>query len=66
LFLAASVFYAIKDAIAFARRESGVEGIFRLDSPATSERIRMACVDRFTEQFTALADPTVKDFNVYP
>ena len=32
------------------RRESGVEGIFRLDSPATSERIRMACVDEFTKQ----------------
>ena len=34
----------------FYRRESGVEGIFRLDSPATSERIRMACVDQFTQQ----------------
>lgn len=32
------------------RRDSGVEGIFRLDSPATSERIRMACVDKFTKQ----------------
>jgi len=34
----------------FLRRESGVESNFRLDSPATSERIRMACVDQFTEQ----------------
>ncbi|XP_020627784.1 xanthine dehydrogenase/oxidase-like isoform X2 [Orbicella faveolata] len=50
LFLASSVFYAIKDAVMAARRESGVEGIFRLDSPATSERIRMACVDQFTKQ----------------
>ena len=32
------------------RRESGVAGNFRLDSPATSERIRMTCVDQFTEQ----------------
>ena len=32
------------------RRESGVEGVFRLDSPATSERIRMACVDEFTKK----------------
>ena len=24
--------------------------MFRLDSPATSERIRMACVDEFTKQ----------------
>ena len=36
--------------ILFPRRDAGVEGIFRLDSPATSERIRMACVDKFTEQ----------------
>ncbi|XP_022782226.1 xanthine dehydrogenase/oxidase-like [Stylophora pistillata] len=50
LFLAASVFFAIKEAITDARRESGIEGIFRLDSPATSERIRMACVDQFTQQ----------------
>lgn len=66
LFLAASVFYAIKDAIMSARCESGIEGIFRLDSPATSERIRMACADQFTEQFTSVVDPIVKDFNVYP
>jgi len=37
------------------RRESGVEGNFRLDSPATSERIRMACVDQFTEQVSHLS-----------
>ncbi|XP_078350679.1 xanthine dehydrogenase/oxidase-like [Oculina patagonica] len=66
LFLAASVFFAIKDAITSARRESGIVGNFRLDSPATSERIRMACVDQFTKQFTSAADPSVKDFNVYP
>ncbi|XP_015749136.1 PREDICTED: xanthine dehydrogenase/oxidase-like [Acropora digitifera] len=66
LFLASSVFYAIKDAITSARRDAGVEGIFRLDSPATSERIRMACVDKFTEQFTKQRDPSVKEFNVYP
>ena len=50
LFLAASVFFAIKDAITAARKESGVSGYFRLDSPATCERIRMACVDQFTQQ----------------
>lgn len=49
LFLAASVFYAIKDAIASARAESGLIGPFRLDSPATPERIRNACEDRFTK-----------------
>lgn len=49
LFLSASVFYAIKDAIFSARRESGLTEPFRLDSPATPERIRNACVDIFTK-----------------
>ncbi|KAL4623910.1 xanthine dehydrogenase/oxidase isoform X1 [Arapaima gigas] len=49
LFLAASVFYAIKDAITAARAESGLSGPFRLDSPATAERIRNACEDSFTK-----------------
>ncbi|XP_069577315.1 xanthine dehydrogenase/oxidase [Brachyistius frenatus] len=49
LFLAASVFYAIKDAISAARAESGLSGPFRLDSPASAERIRNACNDRFTK-----------------
>uniref|UniRef100_A0A8B9ZKX6 Xanthine dehydrogenase n=1 Tax=Anas platyrhynchos TaxID=8839 RepID=A0A8B9ZKX6_ANAPL len=43
LFLSASVFYAIKDAIYSARKESGLTEPFRLDSPATPERIRNAC-----------------------
>lgn len=47
LFLAASVFYAIKDAISAARAESGISGPFRLDSPASAERIRNACGDQF-------------------
>ncbi|KAM8722350.1 xanthine dehydrogenase/oxidase [Acanthopagrus schlegelii] len=49
LFLAASVFYAIKDAISASRVESGISGPFRLDSPASAERIRNACCDRFTK-----------------
>ncbi|XP_046887432.1 xanthine dehydrogenase/oxidase [Hypomesus transpacificus] len=49
LFLAASVFYAIKDAISAARAESGLSGPFRLDSPATPDRIRIVCEDRFTK-----------------
>jgi len=63
LFLAASVFYAIKDALAQARGDAGsceegkgggggggVEnGPFPLDSPATAERIRMACPDHLTK-----------------
>ncbi|XP_067420930.1 xanthine dehydrogenase/oxidase isoform X2 [Emydura macquarii macquarii] len=49
LFLSASVFYAIKDAIFAARTESGLTEPFRLDSPATPERICNACVDTFTK-----------------
>ncbi|XP_043934178.1 aldehyde oxidase 3-like [Protopterus annectens] len=50
LFLGCSVFYAIMDAIAAARKDSGITGHFTLYSPATCERIRMACVDQFTQQ----------------
>ncbi|KAA0202623.1 hypothetical protein HAZT_HAZT007513 [Hyalella azteca] len=73
LFLASSIFFAIKDAVAAARederfqhygdeeaaivtagepRQTKTVGssarLFRLDSPATAERIRMACNDRIT------------------
>ena len=54
LFLAASVFYAIKDAVVEARKEYGAEGHFVLDSPATPERIRLACVDDLTDKFVGL------------
>jgi len=50
LFLAASVFYAIKDAIIEARKEHGISAPFRLDSPATAERIRLACEDDITKK----------------
>ena len=42
LFLAAAVFFAIKEAVGIARAENGCgHGHFALQSPATSERIRM-------------------------
>ncbi|XP_071455101.1 xanthine dehydrogenase/oxidase-like [Hetaerina americana] len=50
LALAMSVFFAIKDAISFARSEVGLTGPFRMDSPATAARIRMACQDHFTKK----------------
>ena len=37
---------AIKEAIKAARAEIGLSGYFRLDSPATVERIRLACGDQ--------------------
>ncbi|KAI8999995.1 Molybdopterin-binding domain of aldehyde dehydrogenase-domain-containing protein [Gaertneriomyces semiglobifer] len=43
LFLGASVFFALREAIKSARAEYGEAGYFRMDSPATSERILLAC-----------------------
>ncbi|KAH9502657.1 hypothetical protein Btru_074041 [Bulinus truncatus] len=51
LCLAISVFMAIKSAIKAARLETGHLGYFQLDSPATPDRVRMACLDEFSEQF---------------
>uniref|UniRef100_A0A8D0RZ41 Xanthine dehydrogenase/oxidase n=1 Tax=Sus scrofa TaxID=9823 RepID=A0A8D0RZ41_PIG len=51
LFLGASIFFAIKDAIRAARvqhTDNNTKELFRLDSPATPEKIRNACVDKFT------------------
>uniref|UniRef100_A0A673TAA5 FAD-binding PCMH-type domain-containing protein n=1 Tax=Suricata suricatta TaxID=37032 RepID=A0A673TAA5_SURSU len=51
LFLAASIFFAIKDAIHAARAgnmDHKMKKLFQLDSPATQEKIRNACVDKFT------------------
>merc|ERR1711924_291088 len=46
-----SVFFAIKDALYAARAEEGLSGFFRLNSPATPEKIRMAASDRFSAPF---------------
>lgn len=50
LFLASSIFFAIKDAIRAARAQhtDNTKELFRLDSPATPEKIRNACIDKFT------------------
>nr|XP_056708333.1 xanthine dehydrogenase/oxidase [Euleptes europaea] len=64
LFLSASVFYAIKDAIFSARAESGLNQPFRLDSPATPERIRNACVDIFTKLCPSAEPGTFKPWSV--
>ncbi len=49
--LGASAFFALKDAVAAARLEAGHSGWFRLDAPATPERLRMACADELTAPF---------------
>ncbi|XP_070572690.1 xanthine dehydrogenase/oxidase-like [Ptychodera flava] len=48
LFLASSVYFATKEAIRSARKDSGLaEDEFQLDCPATAKRIRMACGNQF-------------------
>jgi xanthine dehydrogenase/oxidase len=50
LFLASSVYFAIKEAIGAARKEEGLDPHFYLQSPATSARIRIACQDEITKK----------------
>lgn len=50
LFLGSSVFFAIRDAINAARRDAGVVDILELFSPATPERIRLACEDEIVRR----------------
>ncbi|XP_049327315.1 aldehyde oxidase 6 [Astyanax mexicanus] len=49
LFLGSSVFFALKEAMAAARSDSGLSGPFPLHSPATPERACSACSTRFTQ-----------------
>ena len=57
LFLGASVFFAIKNAIRAARKDAGVDEDFDLDSPATAERIRLACEDKIVQNVPKLPSP---------
>ncbi|XP_015270433.1 PREDICTED: aldehyde oxidase 3-like, partial [Gekko japonicus] len=49
VFLASSVFFAIKYAVTAARKQRGLNEVFVLESPLNIARIRMACADHFTE-----------------
>jgi xanthine dehydrogenase/oxidase len=50
LFLGSAVFFAIRDAINAARSDYGVEETLELFSPATPERIRLACEDEIVKR----------------
>ena len=50
LFLAASVLFAIRDAVTASREDRSITTPFQLHTPATCEAIRMACADQFTQQ----------------
>ncbi|XP_014674278.1 PREDICTED: xanthine dehydrogenase/oxidase-like [Priapulus caudatus] len=43
LLLASTVFFAIKNAVRAAREQDGLSGSFQFDSPATVEKILLAC-----------------------
>ncbi|OBS72466.1 hypothetical protein A6R68_12960 [Neotoma lepida] len=58
MFLGSSVFFAIADAVAAARRERDLAEDFTVQSPATPERVRMACADRFTDMVGCRSAPT--------
>nr|XP_015813530.2 aldehyde oxidase 6 isoform X1 [Nothobranchius furzeri] len=53
LFLGSSIFFAIKDAVAAARSDSGLMGPFTFDSPATPERACLACSSPFIQKIPA-------------
>ncbi|XP_071858957.1 xanthine dehydrogenase rosy isoform X1 [Bombus fervidus] len=64
LFLASSVFFAIREAIKSARQEYGLKNYFQLDAPATAARIRLACVDELTSK---IAESDVqRQWNIVP
>ncbi|CAF1549930.1 unnamed protein product [Adineta ricciae] len=48
--LSTTVFFAIKNAIGSYRRDNNLNEYFVLNSPATCEKIRMACADSFTKE----------------
>ncbi|KAK0626374.1 molybdopterin binding aldehyde oxidase/xanthine dehydrogenase [Immersiella caudata] len=72
LFMGSAVFFAIRDALKAARAQYGVEatvcddnkedGLLRLESPATPERIRLSCVDPIMERSRVLPKEGEKSF----
>ncbi|XP_060113025.1 aldehyde oxidase 2-like [Heteronotia binoei] len=49
VFMASSIFFAIKDAVDAARKQRGMNEFFVHEGPLNIARIRMACADPFTE-----------------
>ena len=64
-FLGASVHFALRDAIGYARKQNGIESgshglLFRV--PLTTERIRVDCGDKLAEQSYVAAKEGEKEF----
>lgn len=74
LFMGSAVFFAIRDALRAARKTAGVEvkvgdsedagGLLRLESPATPERIRLACEDDIMRRARVVPKEGEKSFFV--
>ncbi|XP_044793002.2 aldehyde oxidase 2 isoform X2 [Bubalus bubalis] len=64
MFLGSSVFFAITDAVAAARKERDIAEDFTVKSPATPEWVRMACADRFTEMIPRDDPKTFKPWSI--
>lgn len=73
LFMGSAVFFAIRDALKAARKDAGVtvkvgvdkdEGLLRLESPATPERIRLACEDDIMRRARVIPKEGEKSFFV--
>ncbi|XP_057614609.1 aldehyde oxidase 2 isoform X1 [Chionomys nivalis] len=64
MFLGSSVFFAIADAVAAVRRERDLAEDFTVQSPATPERVRMACADRFTDMIPRDDPKTFKPWSI--
>ncbi|KAI1641796.1 xanthine dehydrogenase [Daldinia loculata] len=75
LFMGSAVFFAIRDALKAARADYGVkaklfsqggedDGLLRLESPATPERIRLSCVDPIMERARVIPKEGEKSFFV--
>jgi len=48
-FLGASVVFSIRDALLSARKDNGLSGFWQMNSPVTSERVRMAVGDSIAQ-----------------
>ena len=62
LFLGSAVFFAIRDALKAARKQWGEEGLLRLQSPATVERIRVSCADPIVKRAGVVAEEGEKSW----
>jgi xanthine dehydrogenase/oxidase len=74
LFMGSAVFFAIRDALRAARSANGITakvgdsedagGLLRLESPATTERIRLACEDEIMRRARVVPKDGEKSFFV--